>query len=142
LIIPDAFALKSCLSAFANSLKRRRRLKTSLTLASISSNCPHHARPLNCLNSASHSVCLASDNILQVSKPQMQPCLYLRASIRGSAIPLVQMRHMHANANTPAPTLISLVTSPQTSLILNLTHPGSLHTYQPLNTHQFSEDNN
>jgi hypothetical protein len=69
-----------------------------------------------------------------VSKPHMQPCLYLRASIRGSAIPVFQMRTAHANA--PASTHISLVASPPVSLILNLTHPRLVTDIRLLNTHQ------
>jgi hypothetical protein len=68
----------------------------------------------------------------------MQPCLYLRASDWGSAIPVAQIRHMHdANANAPTSSYFSPVTLPQPSWILVLTHPRLVTHISALDTHSF-----
>jgi hypothetical protein len=122
LSIPDNFAHKTCLSAFPTS---RRVIHSLPPCRTIRTTYNHQITFID----PSHPVCLSSNNIPRVSKPQMQPCLYMRASIRGSAIPMFQKRHMHGACQH---TRISPVRiDPDIILDIKSDSPQARYAYQP-----------
>jgi len=128
LTIPQAFVLKTRLSASPTYCSNSPAQDKSYTRYHLAGSSAPHTTTKSAIES-SHPVCLSSNNIPAVSKPQMQPCLNMRASIRGSAIPMFQKRHMPAHPHQPC-------RNAQTaSLILNLTHPRLVTHISLLYTH-------